>query len=149
MAKRNKEEEARRAGIGYAYGIILKAKESGGTDADAIEALRNEMQFRNITRIPLALPQDVVNEWCQSVKATFYRCLKLNALNTLLDEFEMPKEDIVRFAERFDNKLECLDYENADITWDGMQQILLDEVGVRLELPDRIEKWLGVKGVEV
>ena len=53
MARMNKEEQARREGMAYAFKI---AKERG------IDGLEKELRLRNITKLPVAIKEKDVEE---------------------------------------------------------------------------------------
>ena len=59
MARMNKEEQARREGMAYAFKI---AKERG------IDGLEKELRLRNITKLPVAIKEKDVEEWCDGMK---------------------------------------------------------------------------------
>ena len=71
----NKEESARREGMAYALRI---AKEKG------IEALEKELEFRNITNIPIKISKG-------QVEAFYTSCLFLSGLLTA--KFQLPATD--------------------------------------------------------
>lgn len=132
MAKINKDEEARRAGIAYAYKIILDAKNNGADDSAAVEALRKEIRFRNITKAPLAIPKAQVDDFCEDVKHNCVTTFKLMTMMTLHDEFGFGKRRLEQFMERFMLKVECINEDYA--SWQDYQDIIKDECGILVDL---------------
>lgn len=125
MAKINKEEAARRAGIAYAYKIALDK---------GIEGLKEEMQFRNITKAPLMVPREQVDDFCNEVKTNCVYTIKLMSALVLHDEFGFGEKRLLRYLERFDLKTECLADDYA--TWADFAEILEEECKLKFDIPD-------------
>lgn len=123
MARLDKEEVARRDGMAYALRI---AKEKG------IEGLEEEIKYRNITEIPIALKRDKLNECIENIKLNTIDTILVLSATTLRDEFGFGKERLARFIERFNLKTECLveDY----CTWDDLRHNLEEECGIKLSI---------------
>lgn len=121
MAKLDKEEIARRSGMMYALKI---AKEKG------IEGLEEEIKYRNITEIPIALPRAKIDEVVENIKLNTIDTMMIMSVATLRDEFGFGKERLNRFIANFTNKTECL-IENY-CTWSDQIQMLSDECGIEL-----------------
>ena len=123
MAKLDKEEIARRDGMLYALKI---AKEKG------IEGLEEEIKYRNITEIPIALPRAKIDECIENIKLNTIDTMLILSAVTLRDEFGFGKERLARFIERFNLKTDCLveDY----CTWDDLRQNLEEECGIKLSI---------------
>lgn len=135
MAKIDKLEEARRSGIGYALYIILKAQEDGASAEKAIDKLKEEMEFRNITKVPLGVTKEAIDEYTEKMRHYCVVTYKLMTILTLHDEFRMGRARLERFLERFDDKAECLTTPNCQVDWSDYQQIMDDECGIHIELP--------------
>lgn len=123
MARLDKEEIARRDGMAYALRI---AKEKG------IEGLEEEIKYRNITEIPIAIKRDKLNECIENIKLNTIDTILVLSAVTLRDEFGFGKARLARFIERFNLKTDCLveDY----CTWDDLRQNLEEECGIRLSI---------------
>lgn len=123
MARLDKEEIARRDGMAYALRI---AKEKG------IEGLEEEIKYRNITEIPIAIKRDKLNECIENIKLNTIDTILVLSAVTLRDEFGFGKERLARFIGRFNLKTDCLveDY----CTWDDLRQNLEEECGIKLSI---------------
>lgn len=123
MARLDKEEVARRDGMAYALRI---AKEKG------IEGLEEEIKYRNITEIPIAIKRDKLNECIENIKLNTIDTILILSAVTLRDEFGFGKARLARFIERFNLKTDCLveDY----CTWDDLRQNLEEECGIKLSI---------------
>ena len=123
MARLDKEEVARRDGMAYALRI---AKEKG------IEGLEEEIKYRNITEIPIAIKRDKLNECIENIKLNTIDTILVLSAVTLRDEFGFGKARLARFIERFNLKTDCLveDY----CTWDDLRQNLEEECGIKLSI---------------
>lgn len=99
MARLDKEEIARRDGMAYALRI---AKEKG------IEGLEEEIKYRNITEIPIAIKRDKLNECIENIKLNTIDTILVLSAVTLRDEFGFGKARLARFIERFNLKTDCL-----------------------------------------
>ena len=123
MARLDKEEIARRSGMMYALKI---AKEKG------IEGLEEEIKYRNITEIPIAIKRDKLNECIENIKLNTIDTILVLSAVTLRDEFGFGKERLARFIERFNLKTDCLVGEYC--TWDDLRQNLEEECGIKLSI---------------
>lgn len=134
MAKVNKEEEARRSGMAYAYKIISDAKKNGMDDAAAVEELKRQLQFRNITKAPLGIPKGEIDRFCAEVKANCVTTFKVMTMLTLHDEFGFGQKRLEQFMERFMLKTECINEDYA--TWKDYQDILNEECKLKIDMPE-------------
>ena len=123
MARMDKEEIARRSGMMYALKI---AKEKG------IEGLEEEIKYRNITEIPIALPRAKIDECIENIKLNTIDTMLILSAVTSRDEFGFGKERLARFIERFNLKTDCLVGEYC--TWDDLRENLAEECGVQLSI---------------
>lgn len=118
MARMNKEEQARREGMAYAFKI---AKERG------IDGLEKELRLRNITKLPVAIKEKDVEEWCDGMKNQTVDSVGILAMVSLRDGFG--KKRLLEFREIFNNKTECI--MNPDWScWDDQIAILKEECGI-------------------
>ena len=121
MAKVNKEEQWRREGMAYALKVV---KEKG------IEGLEEEIKYRNISRVPIAVSKEKMDECVNNIKMNTIDTMLLLSASTLRDEFGFGKERLARFIERFNYKAECL--VDGFCTWDDHKQQLAEECGIEL-----------------
>lgn len=118
MARMNKEEQARREGMAYAFKI---AKERG------IDGLEKELRLRNITKLPVAIKEKDVEEWCDGMKNQTVDSVGILAMVSLRDGFG--KKRLLEFREIFNNKTDCIT--NPDWScWDDQIAILKEECGI-------------------
>ena len=123
MAKINKEEQWRREGIAYALKI---AKERG------IEGLEEELKYRNISLVPIAVSKEKMDECVNNIKLNTIDTMLILSASTLRDEFEFDKDKIAQFIERFNLKAECL--VDGWCTWNDQIQTLAEECGIELSI---------------
>lgn len=123
MGKLTKVEGYRRDGMLYALKI---AKEKG------IEGLENEIKFRNITKAPLALPREELDEFVNRVKINTLDTITILAAMTLHDEFDFGEKRVQRFIDRMDSKADCLI--DGDCTWMDNIKALEDECNIHLQI---------------
>ena len=88
MARMNKEEQARREGMAYAFKI---AKERG------IDGLEKELRLRNITKLPVAIKEKDVEEWCDGMKNQTVDSVGILAMVSLRDGFGFGKKRLLEF----------------------------------------------------
>lgn len=125
MGKLSKEELARYGGANW----LLEYAEKHG-----LEKARQELESRNATGIPLGVKQVDIDRWCEEQKGNTVATIAIMAATVLLDEFEMPPEEIDRFWRRFTSKTEAL--MGAFVNWQQLQEVLKDETGLDFELPE-------------
>lgn len=123
MAKVNKEEQWRREGMAYALKV---AKEKG------IEGLEEEIKYRNISLVPIAVSKEKMDECVNNIKMNTIDTMLLLSASTLRDEFGFGKERLARFIERFNYKAECL--VDGFVTWDDQMEMLAEECGIELSI---------------
>lgn len=123
MARMDKEEIARREGMAYALKV---AREKG------VEGLEEEIKFRNISQVPIAISRNKIDECILNIKLNTIDTMLILSASTLRDEFGFGKERLARFIERFNLKTDCLveDY----CTWDDLRQNLEEECGIKLSI---------------
>ena len=95
----NKEESARREGMAYALRI---AKEKG------IEALEKELEFRNITNIPIKISKGQVEAFVEETKQTMFDTILLMSCYSLRDAFGFGNKRLMDFKNKFSEYTESL-----------------------------------------
>ena len=121
--KINKEEQWRRQGMAYALKV---AKEKG------VEGLAEEIKFRNISQVPIAISRAKIDECILNIKLNTIDTMLILSASTLRDEFRFGKDRLARFVERFNSKAECL--VDGFCTWDDQMQMLAEECGIKLNI---------------
>lgn len=92
-------EQARRDGIGYALGIV---REKG------IEGLEEEIKFRNISRVSVAMSGKEYIELRENLGKKITQVVLTLAEITLRDEFGFGKARLEKFADRLNEKADCI-----------------------------------------
>lgn len=92
-------EQARRDGIGYALGIV---REKG------IEGLEKEIKFRNISRVSVAMSGKEYIELRENLGKKITQVVLTLAEITLRDEFGFGKARLEKFADRLNEKADCI-----------------------------------------
>jgi len=123
MGKLSKEEMWRREGMAYAYKV---AKEKG------VEGLAEEIKFRNICTLPLAITTKAIKEANEQIALNTLDTVTILACITLRDEFDFGKQRVQRFLDRFEAKAGCLADEYC--TWDDNREVLKEELGLDLQV---------------
>lgn len=121
--KFSKEEQWRREGMAYALKV---AREKG------VEGLEEEIKFRNISQVPIAISRDKIDECILNIKLNTIDTMLILSASTLRDEFGFGKDRLARFVERFNGKAECL--ADGFCTWDDQMQMLAEECGIKLNI---------------
>ena len=88
-------EKARRDGIGYALGIV---REKG------IEGLEEDVRFRNISKVSVAMSEDEYKDLTERISQVILTLAEI----TLRDEFGFGKARIEKFADRLNEKADCI-----------------------------------------
>ena len=120
---RDKINDARVAGMIYALKI---AKEKG------IEGLEEEIRFRNITKVPITVKREVVDEAINRIKECTVDTVTILTLMTLKDEFGFGNKRLNQFIERFDEKTDCL--VEGYTTWQEQIDTIKRENGIELKI---------------
>ena len=127
MGKLSKEEAARFGGAAWA----LKICEEQG-----IEACREEFERRNILQIPLNVTKAQLREFQDRIKQNCLNTICMMSVYVALDEFDLDREQLARFIERFNKRSECLD--GDFISWEEIQKTLMEEINLKLPLTEEI-----------
>jgi hypothetical protein len=110
---------------GRNQGLLLAldiAKEKG------IEALEEEIKYRNITGISSTLKKSEVEKIIKEMQVHSTKMAIAVALITLLDEFGMGKMQVRKFKETFDAKVEEICSKDGDTT--DMLERVKNELGL-------------------
>lgn len=107
MAKVNELMEGRNQGLVLALKIV---KEQG------IEALEEEIKYRNITGVSMKLTKTEMNAATTRMKIHSTRMAVAIALITLVDEFGMGRMQARKFKEHFDIKVDEIINNGGDTT---------------------------------
>lgn len=120
---RNTEEQARREGMAYALNIALEK---------GIDGLAEEIKFRNITQIPVAISRAACDLCITKIKENTIDTVLVLMASTLHDEFGFGEKRVQQAINRFEEKAECLaeDY----CTWDDHIRMIKDEMGIELKI---------------
>ena len=123
MARGDKEEQARREGMAYALKV---AKEKG------IEGLEEEIKFRGISKVPIAVSRAAMEEGLTNIKSQTIDSVCLLSAVTLHDEFGFGHKRLQQFIDRFNLKAECL--MDGYTNWIENLTILEQECAIRLNI---------------
>ena len=115
-----KEEAARREGMSYALNI---AKKKG------IKALEEELNFRNVTNIPVKVSRKQVEAFVEETKQTMFDTILLMSCYALRDEFGFGEKRLKAFKKRFSDYSESL--AGGYMTW--------QEIAEQMKIETKIE----------
>lgn len=121
--KLSKEEQWRREGMAYSLKV---AREKG------VEGLEEEIKFRNISQVPIAISRAKIDECILNIKLNTIDTMLILSAAVLRDEYRFGKERLARFIESFNRKTECLI--DGYCTWDDQMQMLAEECGIKLNI---------------
>lgn len=99
---------------------------------DGVEALEQEIRFRNLTGIHTALAKKDLDLACTKIKEMTIDTITILSAATLRDEFEFGKKRISRFIDRLNLKAECL-MEDM-VTWQDFIDDLREDLGLELKI---------------
>lgn len=114
-------EQARRDGMGYALKI---AREKG------IEGLEEEVKFRNISKVSVAMSDEEYKDLVNSITADSIDSIAIIATLTLHDEFGFGEKRVKQFNNRFNLKCDCIS--KGFTTWQEQLEILRNECNLTL-----------------
>lgn len=120
-AKWSEIEQARRDGMGYALKI---AREKG------IEGLEEEVKFRNISKVSVAMSDKEYKDLVNSITADSIDSIAIIATLTLHDEFGFGEKRVKQFNNRFNLKCDCIG--KGFTTWEEQLEILRNECNLKL-----------------
>lgn len=123
MSKMNDYMSGRQDGLLLALKIV---KEGG------VEALEEEIRFRNITGIHTALSRKDLNEASEKIKARTVDTLTVLSVVTVRDEFGFGKQRLQRFVDRMNLKADCL--LSDMVTWEDFIKDIEEDIGIKLRI---------------
>lgn len=123
MAKISDYMSGRQDGLLLALSIV----KDGG-----VEALEEEIRFRNITGINTALSKKELNEAAEKIKGRTVDTLTVLSVATVRDEFGFGKQRLLRFVERMNLKAECL--LSDMVTWEDFIKDIEEDIGIKLRI---------------
>lgn len=121
--KLNDYMRGRNEGMQFALKII---EEKG------IDALREECKFRPATNLPSSVSRDAYSKVIDNVVNRVTDVVLLLASATLRDEFGFGQSRLIRFKNRFELKVDCIN--DNFVTYGDLQEDLLNDVNIKLEL---------------
>lgn len=124
---RNKEEEARREGMAYAYDF---AKKNG------IEALEKELKMRNATKMPLSVNKKVTDDVINMLSENCRQTVMCLIAYTIHDKFRFGKKRLQQLLDAFEENTGYL--LDGYISWNDIITIMKDECGIDYEIDDSI-----------
>lgn len=107
--------------------MALKLVEEGG-----IDALKQEIKFRNITGINTVMCKKEVERATNKIKAMTCDTILALSVLTIRDEFDFGKQRCKRFIERFNRKTECL--LDDMLKWKDVLDTVRKEMGIDLSI---------------
>lgn len=107
--------------------LALKIVKEGG-----VEALEEEIKFRNITGINTAMAKKELNKASDAIKAMTVDTFTVLSVVTLRDEFDFGAKRAKRFIDRMNLKAECL--LDDLVTWKDFIKQAEDELGIKLRI---------------
>ena len=122
-AKWEEIEQARRDGIGYALGIV---REKG------IEGLEEEVRFRNISKVSVAMSEDEYKDLTERMGKRISQVILTLAEITLRDENGFGKSRLETFPDRLNEKAGCV--AEGYTTVEEQLEILEKETGMLAKL---------------
>lgn len=123
MAKISDYMSGRQDGLLLALSIV----KDGG-----VEALEEEIRYRNITGINTALSRKELNEAAEKIKERTVDTLTVLSVATVRDEFGFGKQRLLRFVERMNLKAECL--LSDMVTWEDFIKDIEEDIGIKLRI---------------
>lgn len=121
--KLNDYMRGRNEGMQFALKII---EEKG------IDALREECKFRPATNLPSSVSRDAYSKVIDNVVNRVTDVVLILASATLRDEFGFGQSRLIRFKNRFELKVDCIN--DNFVTYGDLQEDLLNDVNIKLEL---------------
>ena len=123
MGKQENIIQGRNEGMAYALRIA---------EQDGIEALRADLERRNILGLKLQIPKKQLDLASNRIKEQTVNRVMIMAAMVLRDEFEFGGKRLGRFIERFNLKTACM--VEGMISWEDMRDTIYEETGVYIEL---------------
>lgn len=128
-AVKSREEKARYEGANWVLEKI---------ERDGLEAVKEEMKYRNVRMFPLHVDMAEVHRFEQETKRRVLKTVSCMALMVLRDEFGFGHDRLEKYVKRFNVKTACL---NEDLTtWPDFAQTLREEVGIDVDPEHEFEE---------
>ena len=129
MGGLSKEEQARFSGALWAIKLV---EEKGLVDAT------RELERRGIRNMPLKLNKADVDVFVKTERDNITKCLLIDTLVTLHDEFGFEKDQCERFIQRWNLKVSCL--AEGYVNWKELRQEVYDDLGIWIPLSKELEE---------
>ncbi len=129
MSKLSKEEQARFSGALWAIKLV---EQMGLVDAT------RELERRGIREMPLKLNKADVDVFVKTERDNITKCLLIDTLATLHDEFDFDKEQCEQFINRWNLKVPCL--AEGYVNWKDLQQSVYEDLGIWIPLSKELEE---------
>jgi hypothetical protein len=125
MARQSKEEQARISGL--QRGLEIAEKEG-------IEGLREEVNFRCKTKIPLAWDRKDLGDAMQEIQDNMLSTVLLMSVYCLRQKFDFTEDDIDEFSKIYiENSKQLL---VKDLNWPDIKEAMEEELGFKCKLDD-------------
>lgn len=119
MGNLKKDEQLRREGMAYALRVAEK---------EGIEGLREELERRNATGIPMSVSNAELHKFSQAVKHNVVFYVSVLARGVLVDKFDFDADQLKQFNEAFNFRADCLSEDYT--TWQDQIDTLNEEIGL-------------------
>jgi len=129
MSKLSKEEQARFSGALW----LLELAQSKG-----VKAAEDELSRRGIREMPLKLKDSDVDVFVNKERDNITKCLLIDTIATLHDEFDFNKDQCERFIERWNLKVSCL--AEGYVRWKDLQQSVYEDLGIWIPLSKELDE---------
>ena len=129
MSKLSKEEQARFSGALWEIKLV---EQMGLVDAT------RELERRGIREMPLKLNHADVDIFVKTERDNIIKCLLIDTLATLHDEFDFNKEQCEQFITRWNLKVSCL--AEGYVNWKELRQEVYDDLGIWIPLSKELEE---------
>lgn len=128
MSKLSKEEQARFSG---AVWLLEYAKKHGLAEAE------KEVERRGIRQMPLKLNNADVDVFVSTERDNISKCMLVDTISTLHDEFGFEREQCEQFVKRWNNKISCV--ADGYINWRELRDSVYEELGIWIPLSKELE----------
>lgn len=121
MSKMSKQMEWHMQGFAKAC-VIAKTQ--------GIDALEQEIKFRNLTQVPITVSQGDVDRATRHIAELLQEKVLILACAVLHDEFGFGKKRVQQFMDRFDSKAECI--QDGFVSFNDYVDTLNEELQIKL-----------------
>lgn len=129
MSRLSKEEQARFSGADW---MLRYAKKYG------IEEAEKELDRRGIRNMPLKLKDSDVDEFVKTERENIMKCLLINTITVLADEFNFKDFECNRFVKRFNLRSSCI--AEGYVNWRELRDSVEAELGIKIPLSKELEE---------